>query len=185
MCVVTEVRKSTKDNNMTTTAYRDGVLAVDRIMTHGYNYEETDTKLRLIHNFQRVKGDYAAIVVSGDLANAYTFMDWFEAEYPKGKKIEFAHDIEEHRFKAITVNRLDDAELIVNYWDSSMYPFVITDLPYSAYGVGDDLALGAMHHGATAIEAVEAANHHCMYSGFGVLSIDFNTVDPIVKRSGE
>lgn len=70
--------------------------------------------------------------------------------------------------------RTDDwARLIVatvdGVWGYEKHPFPVRYRDkYIAYGSGSDVALGAMYHGATAIQAVEATNHHLTCCGLGI-----------------
>lgn len=46
------------------------------------------------------------------------------------------------------------------------------DEPFFAWGSGQDYALGAMAHGASAIEALEISNRFCTTTGLGVDSFE-------------
>lgn len=172
---------------MTTIAYRDGVLACDRILIFGDNAVDTDKKIRL---FKR-KDKWIGIITSGDLINSYTFMDWYEKDEAVHDKIKLPNnDKDNNYFGAIVVEKSEEVNdknslLEVTYWDQNMYCLNRNDYPYLAYGAGSDLALGAMCQGATAIEAIEAANHHSLYSGYGVMWIDFNVDRLCIKARRE
>lgn len=45
--------------------------------------------------------------------------------------------------------------------------------PFYAIGSGSHIALGAMQAGATAVEAVQAASKHDLYTGFGVTNVSY------------
>lgn len=67
------------------------------------------------------------------------------------------------------------------------YPAYEIHGDYFAFGTGDLVAMGALHHGATAIEAVQAAIDHDVLTNGPVQSIDraamlesFKTVDAVM-----
>ena len=153
---------------MTTIAYKDGVLAVDRQGSWSDIIEPTDKKMRLLAEKE------TAIAIGGDFVNGFYFMDWFSdgCEEPYVPK----NDSERAGITAVVVTRNQDAivdEIHVEYWNRYNYP-VSLDLPYDAWGLGAECALGAMYAGANAIDAVLAAGKHLCHTGFGVMWIDFN-----------
>ncbi len=173
---------------MTTIAYRYGVLAVDRQMTCCGNETRTDKKITLIST-RNCPITGIGIVVAGDLANAYAFVDWYGEQLTSGgkllrdKKIDFPFPGEKEGFSAIVVRKLKEVNeanslLEVQFWNKGMYPFSMNDDDYMAYGSGGDLALGAMHAGASAEKSIRASNHHTIYSGLGVAWINFNNDVP-------
>lgn len=52
------------------------------------------------------------------------------------------------------------------------YPAYLVEGDYFAFGTGDMVAIGAFHHGATAMEAVQAAIDHDVLSNGPILMID-------------
>lgn len=63
------------------------------------------------------------------------------------------------------------------------YPAYLVEAPYFAFGTGDATALGALYHGATATEAVEAAIEHDILTNGPVLSIDRKMILDSFKES--
>jgi hypothetical protein len=166
-CIRIDVCLRAEDVTMTTIAYRDGILAVDRQMAHGHYIRETDCKLQLVHNSYSV--DYA-IAFTGTISMGKAFVKWMEEGCVEGgfpiKDID-----RKSAFHALTVQRTGSIPAC-KYWGNDLIPISEDDAPYAAQGSGDEFALGAMYQGATAIEAVQAANKHCAWSGYGVLYVD-------------
>ena len=157
---------------MTTIAYRDGILAVDRQMVHGHFARPTDMKL---HKIKSVEGIEYAFAFSGTIIMGLAYVEWIEKGMPRG---DFPiKDINKERsFYSLLVKRFFDTDATVRpevqYFDNDLIGMSEDEVPWAAQGSGDEFALGAMFHGATAIEAVQAANAQCAWSGYGVNYID-------------
>lgn len=155
---------------MTTIAYRDGILAVDRLMAHGSFIRPTDMKMRIIKTRQGL--DYA-LVFTGSIVMGVAFEQWIEegrvrGEYPM-------KDIDQQKaFHALLVERhVNDLDHpTVQYFGNDLIGMSEDEMQYVAQGTGDEFAYGAFFMNATAVEAVQAANAQCAWSGFGVLYVD-------------
>lgn len=138
---------------MTVIAWKDGVLAADRLMLHGATRKEV-TKIH------RVADCLAG--VCGTLSIGMEMLAWYRAgaipgQYPTSNR-----------------NPSEGASLIVvrpdgtvwNY-ESSPHPFLVEG-PFCAFGSGDEPAMVAMYCGKSAAEAVEIAGLYNNGCGNGV-----------------
>lgn len=138
---------------MTVIVYRDGVLAADRC------HSVVGTKQEGRKLFQAKEG---AVAIAGAFMHSLRMMHWFT----DGAVVaDFPDDIL-HKEEACRLIYLSKAGLLAMY-ENNPYPNVM-DSEYGAWGCGREVALGALFHGATAVEAVLAANHHAEGCGFGV-----------------
>jgi ATP-dependent protease HslVU (ClpYQ) peptidase subunit len=123
---------------MTTIVYRDGVLAADSRLTQGGT---------IVHDKQRKirrLADGSIIAGAGALAKVQRWERWI-ARGRKGKKPEGSFD-------AIL---LTSEKLLA--WEDKGDPVELDRQQFYAWGSGSLAALGALHHGATAEEAVQCA----------------------------
>lgn len=156
---------------MTTIAYRDGILAVDRQMCHGHCVRPTNLKLHKVHSSYSI--DYA-VAFTGTIIMGLAFVEWVKDGSVRGK-YPIADVNQKQDFHCLLVQRCvnDRDHPVVKYFGNDLIGLLEEEtVPYLAEGRGDEFALGAMHHGATAVEAVQAANHGCAFSGYGVRYID-------------
>ncbi len=155
---------------MTTIAYRDGILAVDRMATFGDIKESTDHKLEV---FRR---PYSAVAIAGTLALGIAFFDWCR----EGRQGKFELDPwtnpDKEYVTALIVTRINASNCKVEYHTGNQSIEWPSDR-YRAIGNGAEFAMGAMHHGATAVEAVQAAIEHSVYSGYGVVWVDITKTE--------
>lgn len=166
---------------MTTIAYRDGILAVDRQMAHGHYIRPTDCKLQVVHTAFSV--DYA-IAYSGTISMGQAFVQWMEAGRVEG---EFPIKIIDRKmgFHALVVQRpAVTGRPSCAYYGNDLIPISEDEAPYAAQGSGDEFALGAMWQGATAVQAIQAANALCAWSNYGVMYVDL-TGDFLIHRLEE
>ncbi|MFA5567960.1 MAG: hypothetical protein WC972_04855 [Trueperaceae bacterium] len=137
---------------MTTIAYRDGVLAADTQVNNGSARVGTVQKVH-----RRADGHMAA--GTGDFSYTQRFIAWFlggeAGEPPLPKRGDDGND-EGQGF----IFRPDGR--IVCFEGTG--PNELT-APYWAQGSGRNFALGAMAHGASAEEAVQAAMRHDVWTG--------------------
>lgn len=125
---------------MTTIAYRDGVLAVDgRISGEHTLYSDKEKKL------SRLK-DGSLVAYAGTVADCQKFLRWarkgdFAKPHPKGSYV--------------CVWLRDEG--LTEYTGNDGKHIVLNKKQFHAWGSGHLSALGAMHHGATAVEAVKCA----------------------------
>jgi ATP-dependent protease HslVU (ClpYQ) peptidase subunit len=130
---------------MTTVVYRDGILASDSACYAG------TTKVHSMKKVWRISGHLVGLAGDVDAINA--FKKWFAAgadveKYPIEKKQQLAVIVVTPEGKVFT------------YEDRDPIPLEIIDGEYVAVGSGADVALGAMHAGASAPEAIKAAIAH-------------------------
>lgn len=141
---------------MTTIAYRAGVLASDTQVS----YSDTQVLIPDLKLF--IAGDYA-VGVCGDCRMIPTVKRWFEEHSCSPKK---AHDrMWDESFDILAMDR--SGKLFTLLADQ-LYEWPVD---FFAIGSGRMLALGAMSAGASAIEAVEAAADHDVYTSRPVQSI--------------
>lgn len=156
---------------MTTVAYRDGILAVDRIITIGDMFQYSDAKIRA---FPKLK---CAIAVSGYASLGHSFMNWYEESKGGTLELELPCDpfIDRPSFAALVITKHAASRtkkpFSVEVWHSRT-PVPLDNVSYHAEGVGRELAMGAMWAGASAIDAVKAGNALCTCSGGGVIYVD-------------
>ena len=136
---------------MTTICYRAGVIAADSQATMGGLKMPTEPKI--------IMSGGRLIGAAGDATAINKFTAFIAG---KGKKPKLAKGEE---FSAIVVDR--DGH--IDHWEEGMEPDRVT-LPFFAIGSGDELALGAMEMGATAVQAVEVAIKWDAASGGPVVS---------------
>lgn len=143
---------------MTCIAYKDGILAADRMTVSYGNSKGEATK---IFKF----GPGRAIGGTGNLAQVKALLAWYQngakpEEFPKTDK-----DDEWARLIVAYANKLV-------WYESSPHHFLLESRRYAAFGSGADVALGAMFMGADAEQAVEAASSLLTDVGMGVDVID-------------
>lgn len=130
---------------MTAIAFRDGILAAERAC----NNEGARVGYR--EKVRRIKG--ARIAMTGELSVCLAILCWIEL----GRGPDMPAD---EGGTIIFIPDEGEATLIENGHESPL-----PAAPYHAWGAGRDFALGAMHHGASAGEAVAAAIAHCNSCG--------------------
>lgn len=133
---------------MTTIAFRNGVMASDTLVVGG------DIKSHAEKMFVRQVGRGASkrkvlIGISGTIGPAMLFVEWYgKKSKPPERFLSMSDDCD---FDAIVWDRGKLYEV-----DRECCPREITE-PFCAIGTGAAAALGAMHKGATAQEAVRIA----------------------------
>ena len=147
---------------MTTVAWKDGVLCADKKASQGGS-AYTTTKL--------YRSKSHALAFAGDLGIGIAFATWFngdrEGECPLNKHTDaLVMDLETGK---------------CDMWDDAAVPIPIED-KFAAIGSGQDLAVGAMAFGATAIEAVECASAWDNSSGLG---LNYARSRPHIARWGK
>lgn len=139
-------------SGLTCVAFRDGVLAADRLDTDGCGW-----RVGLVTKIERLEtGDIFGI--SGKSFHFGLFREWLIAgALPKDRpKLEGGHE-------AIIIRGTKV------YLTSNDLPVLgEVEAPYFALGSGGSIALGAMWHGADAETAVRAAIQHDTHCGGGI-----------------
>lgn len=131
---------------MTTIAYRDNEIACDSGSSIGDSHVGEITKV-----VRNSSGDLAG--AAGSAAYCHQFREWFcggeSGAAPKAEKADDSID-RGAIFRANGSLQVFEPRGMCEY----------SDIEYWAFGSGRPEALGAMHHGATAAEAVAAAIAH-------------------------
>lgn len=140
---------------MTTIAYRRGVVAADSMASSGDTKSKT-TKLFLLPKL--------IVGCCGHLGFGLIFVDWLRAGAREAKRPSWKGTIADVSFSAIVLSRNGCV-----VWDEYLRPMPLED-EFTAIGSGADVALGAMHMGATAYQAVEAAIRFNAFTGGKVVS---------------
>ena len=117
----------------------NGLMASDSRVSHGLSNFKSEKIFEIGKEL---------IGVSGNLSNAIKFVDWYAAGCDPDSEPSFEGD----GFDALV---LDGGRLTC--WDDSMIPMRVMESFY-AIGSGAHAAMGAMHAGATAEEAIAIAS---------------------------
>ncbi len=124
---------------MTVIAYRDGILATDSGAWYGDAFLGYGDKIAILP-------DASLLATSGTWSDGAIAREWFSGNQ-LGERPRM-----EDSFGGLLVR---PGGLVLQL-GSKLVPFEIRG-PFHADGSGHEIALGAMHMGATAIQAVEAA----------------------------
>lgn len=128
---------------MTTVAYRDGVMASDSACHVG------SVCVHSIQKVWKIRGHL--IGCAGSLVDMHTFLKWFGAG---------AWEDKHPKMKDLDVLVVTPEGKVLTYEDGAPHAIEVDD-EYISIGAGSPIALGALHAGATAVEAVQAAITHC------------------------
>jgi hypothetical protein len=144
---------------MTTIVYRDGVLAADRrMLRHGWLSGGTAQKV-----FRRDDGTLLGIC--GDFAAGMALVEWMlsgqKGDQPKPDDT--------------TLLVVEPSGRVMIYEGGGAHP--VGEPPFWAIGSGFPAALGALHMGATAVQAVEIASKIEPNTGDGVVSVRHEGAD--------
>lgn len=140
---------------MTVIAYKDGVLAADRLGVAG-SLKTQHTKVRL----SRDKS--AALAIAGCASRGKELQDW----YDNGEEADNFPEQQDGHEAVLIVMREDGV------WEYDGCPFPIqVEGEFSAWGSGAEFASMAMHLGLSASEAVRATEDLCAFCGLGQDSI--------------
>ena len=142
---------------MTVIAYRDGVLAADTLAVRG------DSKIgHMVKIAKAPDGRLGA--AGGDAGVGAAWLAWvaggFDGDRPLGKSDD----------KYVDMGIVVELDGAMTVYEGTMMPFTITG-PYFAIGCGSPEAMGAMHAGASAVQAVEAAIAHDVHCGGCVMTL--------------
>ena len=157
---------------MTCIAFRDGLMAVDRQVTHCGLIEQIDDKIFIVN-------DTTIIGFAGFVTMSYAFRDWCADGYKREEWL-FSTEVPARAGFVALAYHTDTQTL--DYWDDVMLPIPLNPKNYHGYGSGREIALGAMHAGASVQGAVRAANKHLDDCGFGICYVDGNKEELKVKR---
>ena len=132
---------------MTTIAYRDGVMAADKLAVR----QDIKISSCKVHYF-----DGGLIGFAGNFMDCLHFMDWFADKNAEKEPLSFT--TYEGAADAPDVSAIiayKDGR--VEYWTHHCQPIPIID-PFIAIGSGAMAAMAAMHMGADALEAIRIAS---------------------------
>lgn len=154
---------------MTVVVWRDGVMAADSGV---FRSDQVVALTRKIHRFE----NGALVGCSGNLSKVSTFIDWYAA----GADPESRRMTGDPGFEALVVT--PDGRVRVYLSANEVEDRM--EAPYFAIGSGAEVAFGALAHGASAIEAVEAAIKHHVFC-VGPVAHEFLTPPPArARRAG-
>jgi len=147
---------------MSTIAYRDGIIAADTLASTNYKTMEGVRKVGRTNKF--------LFGLAGRYANIHRVYHWI-------KEIEnecSPHDFYKHSEKLdasgldCTVILVEENGIIWTMQDDGNVCQVFSD--YEATGSGQEFALGAMHAGASAEDAIKAASKFDAHTGGVVIN---------------
>lgn len=144
---------------MTTIAYRDGMLAADSAMTAGELYRG---RRRKVH-WSLGPGGRTLVAACGSSGVTALFVRWAMDGSPDESK-PVPH--EKDSLLGVVI-RPDGA---IEIWNERMQKQTV-EAPFVAAGSGNELAMGAMAMGASAVEAVRVACRFDIYSAEPVDSV--------------
>lgn len=152
---------------MTTIVFRDGILAADGRITH--NDTIVGDNFTKIH----VLADGGAVAMCGRPDECVPIIEWLKA-VAAGEQAGPQPDVESSTLLHISG---DGVVRVLNdrHW-------IEIEEPYFAAGSGATAALGALHAGASAIEAVAAAIKTDPYSGGQVRAVTLQHLVPKKTR---
>ncbi len=156
---------------MTTIAYKSGVLAFDsRVTANGFLHGTTQ---------KGVSTKKLIAAACGELQYVQAFLDWIvKTDGDLTRKQEFGLHVPEIGIGALVIHR-DKPDQIICY-DSAVYPYPLA-AKFAALGSGGDVALGAMHMGASAYTAVKTASKVDMGTDDNVKT--YSVRDPAPKKA--
>lgn len=137
---------------MTIIALRDGILAADSLLV------ENDKRVGKAKKIWAIEGGRLGVV--GSYANALKAARWVE----NGMEGDPPPTLGDDSGAALWFPDEGDALIVEN---GLVEP--LGAAPYHAFGCGSWIALGALYHGATAVEAVKAAIAHATGCGGPVI----------------
>lgn len=146
---------------MTVIAYRDGILAADSGAFGGCTVQSGANKVARAP-------DGTLYGATGSAADASAYLAWVRqgcpGEEPAIRRTKEAES--EGAFSLLRVRPGCDPELVTAYGVETF-----EGNAYVAFGAAADTALGALHVGATAVQAVEAAIAHSQWAHGPVRSV--------------
>lgn len=146
---------------MTTIAYREGVLAADTIISYStFNLGETDKIVRA--------GDFY-VGLAGSAYLRKPLEDWLAGGADQADLPPLLMENVKN-FSALVMNAKGE----VFEYDNGF--LLQVNSPYYAIGSGSHFALGALAHGASAMEAVAAACKHDKASGGSITYVEASTL---------
>ncbi|MEQ6333264.1 hypothetical protein [Sphingobium sp. MK2] len=149
---------------MTTIAIRDGIIAADTRISYRTFHNGTKNKIARCGRF------YVALAGMGNLRRPLE--QWAEAGCAPDNLPEV---LVENR-KEFSALFLDSDGRIFEFDEHGLLEI---EANYTAIGSGGFFAMGAMAHGANAVEAVKAASLHDLASGGEIHHAHFSSLTPL------
>ena len=152
-------------SDMSTIVYRDGIMAADTRAFAGYNLPiGTKTKIRFAPTGALVG------VSTSKPGMSEAFMNWICDDGPEPA---------EYDLQAMIVEQTGE----IYYYRGSLMPAGPLEADFMAIGSGAEAALGAMHMGATAEQAVEIAAKTDVWTAPPVITLALSDfIKPVRKR---
>lgn len=161
---------------MTCIVYRDGIIASDskiisRSWTAVAGYQKIGSRV--------LDGKVYLFGATGETAYAAKFERWMNSDEFK-RFIE--SDLSDGHPQLEPAAREEQCTGLIFTPDNKCiriegnYPAYVVEGEYFAFGTGDMVAIGAFHHGASALEAVNAAIEHDVLTNGPALTIDRSTI---------
>lgn len=144
---------------MTTIAYRSRLLATDSLIAYSNVTNGNCTKFTTCGNY--------TVALAGRARFREPFEEWCWQDCPEHAVPAILRDNED-QFQALVIENVTGQAY--EYDEGALVPI---HADYTAIGSGALLAIGAMAHGANAVEAVEAAAKHDKNTGGPVTSLSF------------
>lgn len=146
---------------MTTIAFREGVLAADSIISYsGFNLGEADKIVRA--------GDYY-VALAGSAYLRQPLEEWLASGACQADLPVLLQE-NSGQFSALVMNKYGH----VFEYDNGF--LLQVNAPYYAIGSGSHFAIGALAHGASAMEAVAAACKHDKASGGPITYVEASSL---------
>lgn len=163
---------------MTTVVYRDGILASDSKVTGGGHVYEGNVKKifktkfteqlsfmdRVVFRKTPNEIDYL-IGFCGAMADAQDYIDCIFNGEPRTK--------EEYDCTVMAVHLDQNGKEVIEVYDGNSLNAMVFNTNYLSIGSGSSIALGALYHGASAVEALNAAIFHDNHSGGTIQTLSF------------
>jgi ATP-dependent protease HslVU (ClpYQ) peptidase subunit len=150
---------------MTTIAYKDGILATDSRVTRGDMIVQGSAQ-------KLWRGDDGSLIaISGQMTEASELLRWLIR--PSGERPPIS--------EKITVIVVRPSRSVEIWEENGMYT---PSMRFGAWGSGAPTALGAMHAGASAQEAVEIASKIDVWTGGDVQSMAIAEIAAPLKVVG-
>lgn len=148
---------------MTTIAFRDGIMAADTQETQG----ESQLRCKKLYRCTSPKGRRVIIGTAGGSFSGMVYVDWFKEGGDRPSVLDnISNDEDFHNLI------WDGKNLFEVNW--LWRPIKVPTPKFFAIGSGAPAALGALHMGASAKEAVNVAKKIDIYTGGRVVSMKLN-----------
>lgn len=152
---------------MTVIAYKDGVMAADKLNFNFHGPTASITKIRRIV----IEDTEMLVGVAGHTVTAAAVFEWAQGGFKESEMPANQKDPEKRNL-ILCVVRDDENGHRVYHYENSHVPWR-NEEPWTALGAGGDMAAGALAMGADARRAVEVACTHNPVCGMGIDVLKF------------